>query len=68
MILERVGEIAEMTPTSVTQGRTLNDGYGGYAVDKDLSTVAKTYTDDGAGWINLKFDKTYFIHKVHVLH
>ena len=49
----------------MTQGRTLYYGYAAYnAVDKDLSTVAKTYTDDGAGWINVKFDKTYFIHKV----
>ena len=35
-----------------------------HAVDGDLSTHAVTHTLDGAGWIKLEFDKTYFIHKV----
>ena len=34
-----------------------------HATDKDLSTAAITYTDNGAGWLKMKFDKTYFIHK-----
>ena len=34
------------------------------AIDKDLSTTAATTTVDGAGWLKLDFDKTYFIHKV----
>ena len=33
-------------------------------MDGDLSTVAVTITDNGAGWIKLEFDQTYFIHKV----
>ena len=35
-----------------------------HAVDGDLSTVAVTHSIDGAGWLKLEFDKTYFIHKV----
>ena len=34
------------------------------AIDKDLSTTAATTAVDGAGWLKLDFDKTYFIHKV----
>ena len=37
-----------------------------HAVDGDLSTVAATSTDNGAGWIKLEFDKTYFISKVDI--
>ena len=33
-------------------------------MDGDFSTVSATETDDGAGWIKLEFDGTYFIHKV----
>ena len=57
----------EITPVKVTQGKTHNNDEESYAaahaVDKDLSTIAETYTDDGAGWLKLEFDKTYFIHK-----
>ena len=57
-----------MTPTVVTQGKTfVSDGIkypAENAVDKDLSTMAVTNTEDGAGWIKLNFDKNYFIHKV----
>ena len=35
-----------------------------HAIDKDLSTLSVTHSDDGAGWLKLEFDKTYFIHKV----
>ena len=53
---------------TVTQGKTVQSN-GEYliaarAVDKDLSTNAVTGTQNGAGWIKLQFDKTYFIHKV----
>ena len=52
----------------MTQGKTWQgneeDNAAKYAIDKDLSTRAATETDDGAGWLNLEFDKTYFIHKV----
>ncbi|KAL5264526.1 hypothetical protein ACHWQZ_G005574 [Mnemiopsis leidyi] len=61
-------EIAEITPTNVTQGRTWtnNEDFcaAAHAIDKDLSTHAVTHTDNGAGWLKLGFDKTYFIHKV----
>ena len=52
----------------MTRGNTFNNDDGLYtaahAVDKDFSTQAGTHTDDGAGWIKLEFDKTYFMHKV----
>ncbi|XP_063694445.1 uncharacterized protein LOC134826099 [Bolinopsis microptera] len=64
--------VAELTPTKVTQGETL---YGNeeqfaatHAIDKDLSTMAATKADNGAGWIKLEFDGTYFIHKVLIYH
>ena len=60
--------MAEITPTKVTHGKTHNnneESFGAvHAVDKDLSTVAVTGTDNGAGWLKLEFDRTYFIHKV----
>ena len=65
---ERKQEIAEITSTSVTQGKTHKNNEekhaAAHAIDKDLSTYAMTDTDNGAGWIKLKFDRTYFIHKV----
>ena len=48
----------------MTQGKVKDNKNAELAVDKDLSTSSASFTDDGAGWINLKFDKTYFIHKV----
>ena len=61
-------KLAEITPTTVTHGKTLNNNEEGYAaaraVDKDLSTVAATETDNGAGWLKLEFTKTHFIQKV----
>ena len=63
--------IAEITPTSVTQGKSLRDDgccAAAHAVDKDLWTSAITETDNGAGWLELKFDKTYFFHKVVIYH
>ena len=61
-------EIAEITQTIATQGKTHNDDEekfaATYATDKDLSTPAAATTDDEAGWFKLDFDKTYFIHKV----
>ena len=64
--------VAELTPTKVTQGKTLylneEQFAATHAIDKDLSTVAATVTDNGAGWIKLEFDGTYFIHKVLIYH
>ena len=67
-ISERKEHIAEITPTSVTHGRTLRGidtkFAAAHAVDKDLSTKAATHIDNGAGWLKLKFDRTYFINKI----
>ena len=60
----RAQEEAEMTPTKVTQGKTLFNKPATRAIDKDLSTFSTTDTGDGVGWLKLEFDKTYFIHKV----
>ena len=69
---ERSKGIAEITPTSVTQGRTYQDDEdccaAAHSIDNDLSTPAATHTDNGAGWIKLEFDITYFIHKVVIYH
>ena len=50
------------------QGKTYQDNEkkhaAAHAIDKDLSTVAATETDNGAGWLKLEFDKSYFIHRV----
>ena len=52
----------------MTQGRTFNGKETKYAaahaVDKDLSTKAATHTNNGAGLLTLKFDRTYFISNV----
>ena len=59
--------MGEITPTSVSQGKTLISEEccaAAHAVDRDLTTPAATKTDDGAGWIKLKFSKTQFIHKI----
>ena len=67
-ILDRKQEIAEIRPASVTQGKTWGNSEqccaAAHAIDRDLSTPAATETDNGAGWIQLQFDKTYFINKV----
>ena len=34
------------------------------AVDKDTSTYSVTNTDNGAGWLKIEFDRTYFLNKV----
>ena len=64
---ERRQEFAEIKPTSVTQGRTLDGKEAGYsalhAIDNDLSTRAVTETVEGTGWLKLQIDKTHFIHK-----
>ncbi|KAL5266503.1 hypothetical protein ACHWQZ_G003775 [Mnemiopsis leidyi] len=65
---ERSKEIAEVIPTSVTQGNTSQNNENahgaGHAIDRDLSTLAATHTDNGAGWLKLKLDRTHFIHKI----
>ena len=65
---DREQEIAEITPTRVTQGQTWDKNEeccaAAHAIDRDLSTLAATETGDGTGWIKLEFDEIYFIHKV----
>ena len=65
---ERQREIGEITPKIATQGKTWKNNEvknaAAYAIDKDFSTSAVTETDDGAGWLKLEFDKSYFIHRV----
>ena len=60
--------MAETAPTVVTQGKTFVNNEELYAaahvIDNDLSTPAVTTTDNGAGWLKLEFEKTYFMHKV----
>ena len=64
----RQEEIAEITPTTATQGKTHDENEeccaADHAIDRDLSTHAKTETDGGAVWLKLEFDKINFIHKV----
>ena len=52
----------------MTQGRVFQNNEELYAVahavDKDLLTAAATYTDNGAGWLKLEFDRIYFIRKI----
>ena len=68
ILSEPATEIGELTPTKVSHGKTFDNNEeccaATHAIDKDLSTVAATHTDSGAGWLKLEFDKTYFIHKI----
>ena len=65
---ERGTRIDEITPKSVTQGKTLSSDeelFGtGNAVDKDFLTGAATKTDNGAGWMKFHFDSTIFVNKI----
>jgi len=61
-------EVAEIIPTTATQGNTNNNNEEFYAashaIDRDLSTRSETQTENGAGWLKLHFDETFFIHKI----
>ena len=65
---DRKREIAEIKPTTATQGKTKDSDEeccaAVHATDRDLSTLAITNTDNGTGWLKLELDKTYFLHKV----
>ena len=60
--------MAEITPSSVTQGHTHKDNEeccaAAHAVDRDLTTWAATDVANGAGWLKLQFEKPHLIHKV----
>ena len=61
-------EIAEITPTSATQGKTHDNNENtfaaAHAIDGDLSTMAATEIVNGAVWLKLQFGRTYFINKI----
>ena len=66
-LAERDLKTGEIIPTTrVTKGDGDGSNPAENAIDKDLSTLAATNTYNGAGWIKLEFDKTYFIHKVFI--
>ena len=48
----------------MTQGDTLSDNAAAHAIDRDLTTVAATKTDNGAGWLKLQFEESHLIHKI----
>ena len=60
--------MSEITPASVTQGKTWDNKEeccaAANAADKDLSTNAATATDNGAGWLKLQLDTNHYIHKI----
>jgi hypothetical protein len=66
----RQQEVAEVTPTKITQGAMYNSDKENFeaanAVDKDLSTRATTTTDNGAGWMKIELGKSCFIHKIRI--
>ena len=68
LFAERSKEIAEITSISVTQGKTIDNNEeccaAANAIDKDFSTGAVTHTDNGAGWLEIQLDRTYFINKI----
>ena len=61
-------ERAELSPIRASQGKTFENNEdcctAAHAIDKDLSSVAATQTDDGAGWLKLELGRSYFIQKV----
>ena len=62
-------EISEIVPTTVRQGKTLEDDEdrfaASHAVDKDLSTSASASADQsGQSWLKLEFGEMKFIHKI----
>jgi hypothetical protein len=60
--------VSEITPKKATHGKTTSgnekENAAGHAIDKDLSSRALTETKNGAGWLELEFDKTHFIHSL----
>jgi hypothetical protein len=69
-ISERQREVAEMTPTKVTQGATYQNNEEKYgaanAIDKDLSKMAATKNGDGERWLRIELGKTIFVHKIKI--
>ena len=61
---ERRRELLEITPSSVSNGGVLDNLVVANAIDRDLSTLSATSTDNGAGWLKAQFEKTREIHKV----
>ena len=68
---DREQEVGEIRSTRVTHGKTYHNEEryaAAHAIDKDLSTAAATETGNGAGWMKIEFDRTYFIHKVDIFY
>ena len=67
-IAERGRRMDEITPTSVTQGKTnVNEDCcaAAHATDRDLFTAAIAVpTVDGNNWLKLQFDKLHLIKKI----
>ena len=60
--------MAEITPSSVTQGHTHNNDEAccaaAHVIDRDLTTWAATDVANGAGWLKLQFKEPHLIHKI----
>jgi hypothetical protein len=67
-ISARKEEVAEITPTRVTQGATYDNNEEGNgpanAFDKDLSTRSIATKLDGVCWIKIELSNTHFVHKI----
>ena len=65
-------ELAEIIPTTATQGETYNgdeeNSGAAHAIDKDFTTFSSTHADNGQGWLKVELGKNHFIHKVVVYH
>ena len=52
----------------MTQGKPLGnyEEYFGakYSIDRDFATMSGTHSENGAGWLNLEFDKLFFINRI----
>ena len=58
----------EILPKRATQGSNYTDEKGTheahYSIDQLLTTRSATHTNDGAGWLKLELERTYFVQKV----
>jgi hypothetical protein len=69
---ERQKEVAEITPTMVTQGATYDNDEKccgpANAFDMDLSTFATVIKSNGVCWMEIHMGNTHFIHKIMIYH
>ena len=68
LTIDRHKEIAEVSPTIVSQGQTFDSNEelfaAAHAVDGYFSTRAVTDAAKGGGWLKLQLEKSFFVHKV----